>query len=86
MKCLVPSVPGHLTRDSQRFVGLAILPDILKGSDLVDHEPAFQVLCVGSTEEEVNTKLKQYSDDLVDPETKEVPLVFSWIPLACVSM
>lgn len=81
----VPPVPGHLVRESQKFVGLAILPDILK-ENRVDQEPAFQIVCVGTTEEEIASKLKQYSDELVDPESKQVPMVFSWIPMACVSM
>lgn len=55
----VPSVPMSLTRESQKFVGLAILPDIAKPMKaLKDHEPAFQVLCVGTTEEEVASKLQ----------------------------
>ena len=55
-KMNLPEVPRDLEVRLQKFVGLAILPDIASEKakkDLKDHEPAFQVLCVAETEDEI---------------------------------
>jgi hypothetical protein len=83
----LPEIPRDLEIRLQKFVGLAILPDIQSEQlkkPLSDHEPAFQVLCVAETEDEIEKYFRQWSERYLSDDTKFG--LFSSVPLACLSM
>lgn len=82
----LPAVPREFELRLQKYVGIAIMPDIESEDthkDLKDHEPAFQILCVAETESEIESFFQQWSEKYLMGDRHGL---FSSVPLACVSM
>ena len=85
---MLPRVPRILEVREQRFVGIAVLPDILtEENSLETHEPAFEFLCVADSELEIESFFRDWSSKyIVDREGGEVFGIHANVPLVCVSM
>lgn len=82
---IVPALPNELEVPRQKFVGLAVIPDVLRkdSSNLGAHEPAFQVIAVSNNEADIRKALEDFANR---PLIDQVESLYKSIPMACVSM
>ena len=83
-KGLVPVLPPDLQVPRQTYVGIAVIPDVLKsGLPLSSHEPAFQIIAVSDNEADIHKALEDFANR---PLIDHVESLYKSIPMACVSM
>lgn len=85
MAMVVPVLPTDLEVPRQKYIGLAVIPDVLKKdhSNLGLHEPAFQVISVSDNEGDIRKALDEFANR---PLIDQVESLYKSIPMACVSM